>query len=46
MSGTLGFASGALLGSIVFETLPDALELSSLCVAVLGFAAGFLTSNH
>ena len=41
MSGTLGFASGALLGSIMFEMLPNALELSSLLVAVVGFAAGF-----
>lgn len=40
MSVTLGFASGVLLATIGFEMLPQALELSSLPVAVAGFVAG------
>jgi ZIP family zinc transporter len=42
MSSALGFASGVLLGTIAFEMLPRALELSSLALALAGFAAGFL----
>jgi ZIP family zinc transporter len=41
MSGALGFASGVLLATIVFEMLPNALELSSLPIAMGGFVAGF-----
>lgn len=41
MSATLGFASGALLATIVFAMLPHALELGSLTTAVVGFALGF-----
>jgi ZIP family zinc transporter len=41
MSGALGFASGALLGSITFEMLPSALELSSPLLTIAGFVAGF-----
>jgi zinc transporter, ZIP family len=41
MSLALGFASGVLLGTIGFEMLPQALELSSLALAVAGFVAGF-----
>jgi zinc transporter, ZIP family len=42
MSGALGFASGVLLATITFEMLPKALELSSLPLAIAGFAAGFV----
>ena len=42
MSGALGFASGVLLGTITFEMLPNALELSSLPLAIAGFVAGFV----
>jgi len=42
MSLALGFASGVLLATISFEMLPQALELSSLATAVIGFIAGFL----
>jgi ZIP family zinc transporter len=42
MSSALGYASGVLLATISFEMLPQALELSSLPIAVAGFAAGFL----
>jgi zinc transporter, ZIP family len=42
MSLALGFASGVLLATISFEMLPQALEISSLATAILGFAAGFL----
>jgi ZIP family zinc transporter len=42
MSVGLGFASGVLLGTIGFEMMPQALELSSVAVAVAGFAAGFV----
>jgi ZIP family zinc transporter len=41
MSGALGFASGVLLATITFEMLPNALELSSLPIAMAGFVAGF-----
>ena len=41
MSTALGFASGALLAAIGFEMLPDALAMSSLATACLGFASGF-----
>lgn len=41
MSAALGFASGVLLATITFEMLPNALELSSLSLAVSGFVAGF-----
>lgn len=41
MSGALGFASGVLLGTVTFEMLPNALELSSLPLTVGGFVAGF-----
>lgn len=42
MSGALGFASGVLLATIAFEMLPNALELSSLPIAIGGFVAGFV----
>jgi zinc transporter, ZIP family len=41
MSLALGFASGVLLGTIAFEMMPQALELSSLIIAVAGFVIGF-----
>jgi ZIP family zinc transporter len=41
MSLALGLASGVLLGTIGFEMMPQALELSSLALAVAGFVAGF-----
>jgi zinc transporter, ZIP family len=41
MSLALGFASGVLLGTIAFEMMPQALELSALTVAVAGFIVGF-----
>ena len=41
MSLALGFASGVLLGTIAFEMMPQALELSSVAVAVAGFVVGF-----
>ena len=41
MSGALGCASGVLLVTITFEMLPNALGLSSLPLAMGGFAAGF-----
>jgi ZIP family zinc transporter len=41
MSLALGFASGVLLGTIGFEMMPQALELSSVAVAVAGFVVGF-----
>jgi ZIP family zinc transporter len=42
MSAVLGFTSGILLATIAFEMLPNALEHSSLALATLGFAAGFI----
>jgi zinc transporter, ZIP family len=42
MSGVLGFTSGILLATIAFEMLPNALKHSSLALATLGFAAGFV----
>jgi ZIP family zinc transporter len=42
MSLALGFASGVLLGTIGFEMMPQALELSSVAVAVAGFVVGFV----
>lgn len=42
MSVALGFASGVLLATISFEMLPQALEMSSIAVAVAGFVAGFV----
>jgi hypothetical protein len=41
MSVALDFASGVLLATICFEMLPEALEMSSLPIAVGGFAVGF-----
>jgi ZIP family zinc transporter len=41
MSIALGFASGTLLGTISFEIMPQALELTSVVVTVVGFVAGF-----
>ena len=41
MSLALGFAGGVLLATISFEMLPQALELSSMPVAVAGFLLGF-----
>ena len=41
MSFALGFAGGVLLATISFEMLPQALELSSMPVAVAGFLVGF-----
>ncbi|HSF23185.1 MAG TPA: hypothetical protein VLE20_03085 [Blastocatellia bacterium] len=42
MSVALGFASGVLLATISFEMLSQALEMSSIAVAVAGFVAGFV----
>lgn len=42
MSGILGFTSGVLLATISFEMLPGALEHSSIMLAIMGFAAGFV----
>jgi ZIP family zinc transporter len=42
MSLALGFASGVLLATISFEMIPQAVELSSLAMTVIGFVAGFL----
>lgn len=42
MSVAFGSASGVLLGAITLEMIPQALELASLWVVALGFAAGFL----
>jgi ZIP family zinc transporter len=42
MSLALGFASGVLLATISFEMIPQAVELSSLAMTVVGFVAGFL----
>jgi ZIP family zinc transporter len=41
ISIALGFASGTLLGTISFQMMPEALELTSIEVAVAGFVAGF-----
>lgn len=41
LSIAVGFAAGALLGAFAFEMLPRAAEVSSVPVAVAGFAAGF-----
>jgi ZIP family zinc transporter len=41
MSLALGFAGGVLLATIGFEMMPQALELSSVAIAVAGFVAGF-----
>lgn len=41
MSVALGFAGGVLLGTIGFEMLPKALDLSSTATAAIGFAVGF-----
>jgi zinc transporter, ZIP family len=41
MSIALGFASGTLLGTISFEMMPQALQLTSTLAAVSGFVAGF-----
>jgi ZIP family zinc transporter len=43
MSIVLGFAGGVLMGTISFEMMPQALELSSITVAVAGFLMGFLS---
>ncbi|AHE66298.1 ZIP family metal transporter [Legionella oakridgensis] len=42
MSLALGFASGVLLATASFEMLPQAQELSSLSITVIGFAVGFI----
>lgn len=42
MSLALGFASGVLLATSGFEMLPQAVELSSLLIAIGGFAVGFI----
>lgn len=42
MSLALGFAGGVLLGTISFEMMPKALELSSFLWTVTGFIGGFL----
>jgi len=42
MSLALGFASGVLLATISFEMMPQALELSSIVVAAVGFIIGFV----
>lgn len=41
LSIAVGFAGGVLLATFAFEMLPKALELSSLPLAVGGFAMGF-----
>jgi zinc transporter, ZIP family len=41
MSIALGFASGTLLGTISFEVMPQALALTSVMIAVVGFVTGF-----
>jgi hypothetical protein len=43
MSLALGFAGGVLLGTISFEMMPQALELTSITIAVAGFVLGFVT---
>ena len=37
----LGYACGVLLATISFEMMPQALELSSLPIAAVGFILGF-----
>lgn len=41
MSAALGFAGGVLMGTIMFELLPSALEFGSLALAIAGFLTGF-----
>jgi ZIP family zinc transporter len=41
MSIVFGFASGALIGTVTLEMIPQALERISAGAAVAGFAAGF-----
>lgn len=41
LSIAVGLAGGVLLGTIAFEMIPKALELSSLTLAVGGFGLGF-----
>jgi ZIP family zinc transporter len=43
LSVCLGLAGGVLLGTIAFEMVPRALELTSLSLAVGGFAAGVIS---
>jgi zinc transporter, ZIP family len=42
MSVVFGFASGALIGAVTLEMLPEALALASLGLVAAGFAAGFV----
>lgn len=42
MSIVFGYASGALIGAVTLEMLPQALERVSVLVAGAGFGAGFL----
>jgi zinc transporter, ZIP family len=39
----LGFASGLIIATVSLEMIPQAIELGSTSIAVLGFAAGFIT---
>lgn len=41
LSIAVGLAAGVLLGTFAFEMLPKAIELGSLPIAAVGFAAGF-----
>jgi ZIP family zinc transporter len=41
MSVVLGFASGTLLGTISFEMMPRAVQLTSAWLSVIGFVGGF-----
>lgn len=42
MSLTLGFAAGILLGTVSFDMMPKALELSTFGAAAAGFVPGFI----
>lgn len=42
LSIAVGYAGGVLLATFAFEMLPEALELSSIALAVFGFLVGFV----